>query len=152
MISSNSLVSQIMNLKLYLFSILFTLFIMPAKGQSAPGAPSVVDPVKLQLEAYNKRDIDMFVKAFSNNVKVYRTPGVLTYEGKDELRKRYAQMFAETPDLHCEIVNRIVAGNVVIDHEKVRKNGQPRFDAIAIYRVQNNEIVEVTFVMPDKAQ
>ncbi|WP_242928620.1 nuclear transport factor 2 family protein [Pontibacter vulgaris] len=125
---------------------------MPAKVHSLSDDSPVTGPVKLQLTAYNNRDIDLFVTAFSDDVKVYRTPGTLTYEGKEELRKRYGQMFAETPDLHCEVVNRIIAGNVVIDHEKVLKNGQPRFDAIAVYRIRNNEIAEVTFISPDKLQ
>lgn len=113
----------------------------------------VTDPVKLQLKGYNNRDIDTFARAFSDTVKVYRQPGVLTYQGIEELRKRYGQMFANTPDLHCEIVNRIVAGNVVIDHEKVRRSkDKPRTDAIAVYRVLGDKIVEVTFIPPGKTQ
>ncbi|WP_461491473.1 nuclear transport factor 2 family protein [Pontibacter sp. HJ8] len=122
---------------------------MTAQGQGKTETPAVIKPVQQQLEGYNKRDIDTFASAFSDTVKVYRQPGVLTYQGRDELRKRYGAMFASTPDLHCEIVNRIVAGDVVIDHEKVqRKKGQPRTDAIAVYRIQDGLIVEVTFIPP----
>lgn len=114
------------------------------------GSQSVTDPVIQQLEAYNKRNIEAFASAFSDTVKVYRQPGVLTYQGRDELRKRYGQMFENTPDLHCQLVNRIVSGNVVIDHERVQfSKDQPRREAIAVYRVRNNEIVEVTFISPD---
>ncbi|PRY12785.1 hypothetical protein CLV24_107158 [Pontibacter ummariensis] len=137
------------------FLLFLSLFLATAtvQAQDKGKAPAVTDPVKLQLRAYNNRDIETFAKAFSDTVKVYRQPGVLSYQGRDELRERYGKMFANTPDLHCEVVNRIVAGNVVIDHEKVqRQKGQPRFDAIAVYRVKNNEIVEVTFISPDKAQ
>ncbi|PKV76290.1 nuclear transport factor 2 family protein [Pontibacter ramchanderi] len=120
-----------------------------AMSQSKPETPAVVKPVELQLKGYNSRDIDLFASAFSDTVKVYRQPGVLTYQGRDELHKRYGAMFASTPDLHCEIVNRIVAGDVVIDQEKVqRKKGEPRTDAIAVYRVKDGLIVEVTFIPP----
>lgn len=136
-----------------------TLFILciatslAAQAQTKPDETAVLAPVKQQLEAYNNRDIDAFAAAFSDTVKVYRQPGVLSYQGREELRKRYGQMFANTPELHCEVVNRIVAGNVVIDHEKVRRSkDQPRFDAIAVYRVRNNEIVEVTFISPDNTE
>jgi hypothetical protein len=119
-------------------------------GQSSDKL-SVVRPVIQQLEAYNKRDIEAFADAFSDTVKVYRQPGLLTYQGRDELRKRYGQMFENTPDLHCQLVNRIVAGNVVIDHERVLfSKDQPRKEAIAVYRISNNKIVEVTFISPDK--
>ena len=135
---------------------LFILFIatsLAATAQTEQDKAAVLAPVQQQLAAYNNRNIDAFAAAFSDTVKVYRQPGVLNYQGREELRKRYGQMFANTPGLHCEVVNRIVAGNVVIDHEKVRRSkGQPRFDAIAVYRVQNNEIVEVTFISPDKTK
>jgi hypothetical protein len=122
---------------------------MESKSQSQPENPAVLKPVELQLRAYNSRDIDLFASAFSDTVKVYRQPGVLTYQGRDELHKRYGAMFASTPDLHCEIVNRIVAGDVVIDQEKVqRKKGEPRTDAIAVYRIKDGLIVEVTFIPP----
>lgn len=122
---------------------------LPAMSQRKPDTPTVVIPVELQLKGYNSRDIDLFASAFSDTVKVYRQPGVLTYQGRDELHKRYGAMFASTPDLHCEIVNRIVAGDVVIDQEKVqRKKGEPRTDAIAVYRVKDGLIVEVTFIPP----
>lgn len=142
-----------MHLKHFLIFILLAVTTLSAKAQTAPDKSSVVAPVKLQLKGYNNRDIDTFAKAFSDTVKVYRQPGVLSYQGKEELRKRYGQMFANTPELHCEVVNRLIAGNVVIDHEKVRRSkGQPRFDAIAVYRVKGNEIVEITFISPDKPQ
>ena len=131
---------------------LFMLLLFVA-FQAQAQSEAVVKPVKLQLKGYNNRDIDTFAKAFSDTVKVYRQPGVLTYQGIDELRKRYGQMFANTPDLHCEIVNRIVAGNVVIDHEKVRRTkGKPRTDAIAVYRILHDKIIEVTFISPGKAE
>lgn len=120
-----------------------------SQGQDNP----VVLPVELQLKGYNNRDIDTFAKAFSDTVKVYRQPGVLTYKGIEELHKRYGQMFEDTPDLHCEVVNRIVAGDVVIDHEKVRRSkDKPRTDAIAVYRIKGNKIIEVTFIPPNRPE
>lgn len=107
-------------------------------------------PATLQLQAYNNRDIDTFLKAYTDDVKVYRQPGVLSYQGIDEMRKRYGQKFAETPDLHCQLVNRIVSGNVVIDHERVQTDkSKPRIEAIAVYRIWEGKIYEVTFIYPD---
>ena len=133
--------------------ILFMVTSLAATAQTERDKAAVLAPVEQQLAAYNNRDTNAFAAAFSDTVKVYRQPGVLSYQGREELRKRYGQMFANTPELHCEVVNRIVAGNVVIDHEKVRRSkDQLRFDAIAVYRVQHNEIVEVTFISPDKTK
>lgn len=140
-----------MNIKIYLLAFLLGLSSLGLKAQAPSKAGvDITKPVKQQLAAYNNRDINAFSQAFSDTIKVLKD-GVLMYEGKEEFRKRYGQMFANTPDLHCEVVNRIVAGNVVIDHEKVRrKKDQPRIDAIAVYRIKNGEIVEVNFISPEK--
>jgi len=101
--------------------------------------------VQKQLDAYNNRDIEEFLAAYSKNVKVYDFPEQLQYEGLDQMRTSYAGFFKNTPDLHCEIKNRIVFGNKVIDEELVTVNGS-QFSAVAIYEVSNGKISKVTFV------
>ncbi|MFD2566184.1 nuclear transport factor 2 family protein [Pseudotenacibaculum haliotis] len=101
--------------------------------------------VQKQLEAYNKRDIDAFVNVFDENVKVYSYPNKLQYQGRKEMRKKYAAFFKNTKDLNCKIVKRIENGNYVIDEELVTANGRKR-DAVAIYEVRNGKIVAVTFL------
>ncbi|MBA6155263.1 nuclear transport factor 2 family protein [Tenacibaculum sp. S7007] len=98
-----------------------------------------------QLEGYNKRDIEAFLKPYAKNVKVYTYPDKLNYEGIEEMRKRYAPMFEKTKDLHCKITSRIVKGNVVIDEELVTANGNT-FKAVAIYEITNGKISSVRFV------
>ncbi|WP_299157211.1 nuclear transport factor 2 family protein [uncultured Tenacibaculum sp.] len=98
-----------------------------------------------QLDGYNKRDIEAFLKPYAKNVKVYTYPNKLNYEGIDEMRKRYAPVFVKTKDLHCKILNRIVKGNVVIDEELVTANGN-KFKAVAIYEITNGKISTVKFV------
>ncbi|AZJ33913.1 SnoaL-like domain-containing protein [Tenacibaculum mesophilum] len=98
-----------------------------------------------QLEAYNKRDIDAFLKPYAKGVKVYSYPNKLEYEGIEEMRKRYAPKFETTKDLHCKIISRIVKGNVVIDEEEVTANGAT-FHAVAIYEIVNGKIAVVRFV------
>ncbi len=98
-----------------------------------------------QLEGYNNRNIDAFLKPYAKNIKVYTFPDQLNYEGIDEMRKRYAPMFEKTTDLHCKILNRIVKGNTVIDEELVTANGNT-FKAVAIYEITNGKISTVRFV------
>lgn len=98
-----------------------------------------------QLEAYNKRDIDAFLKSYAKGVKVYSYPNKLEYEGIEEMRKLYAPKFETTKDLHCKIISRIVKGNVVIDEEEVTANGAT-FHAVAIYEIVNGKIAVVRFV------
>lgn len=98
-----------------------------------------------QLNGYNNRDINAFLKPFAKNIKVYNFPNELRYEGIENMRKRYEGFFKNTPDLHCELVNRIVFEDKVIDHELVTTNGQ-QFKAVAIYSIKNGKIVSVTFM------
>ncbi|MCC5922940.1 MAG: hypothetical protein JJT77_04060 [Crocinitomicaceae bacterium] len=98
-----------------------------------------------QLDAYNNRDIDAFMNCYS--VKIYSFPNDLIMSGWIDMKNRYQQMFAETPDLHCLLLNRMVQGNTVIDQELVtRKKGEPASNAIAIYKVTEHCIEEVYFI------
>lgn len=102
---------------------------------------------KEQLEGYNKRDIDAFVRPYAADVKVFNFPNTLLYQGKEEMINLYGRMFSRTPDLHCHLVNRIVMGNTVIDHEEVTLiKGEKPMRAIAIYKVIEGEIAEVYFI------
>ncbi|MFC4268649.1 nuclear transport factor 2 family protein [Polaribacter marinivivus] len=98
-----------------------------------------------QLIGYNNRDINAFLKPFAKNVKVYRFPNTLSYEGLEKMRENYDSFFKNTPDLHCKILKRIVFKDKVIDHELITANGRT-FKAVAIYSIKNGKIVSVTFM------
>ncbi|MGD1840791.1 MAG: nuclear transport factor 2 family protein [Thermonemataceae bacterium] len=100
-----------------------------------------------QLDAYNNGDIDAFLVPYAETVEVYTFPNELSYKGKEKMRPRYAKFFEQYPDLHCELVNRIVQGNTVIDHERIQGiPGRSPFEAIAIYKIEDNKIAKVYFV------
>ena len=101
--------------------------------------------VDQQLKAYNNRDIEAFVATYSENVELYNFPNELIGKGRQELRTNYRAFFESTPDLNCEIKNRIVVGNKVIDEEYLTINGQ-YFSAVAIYEIANGKIAKVTFI------
>ncbi|TAI49200.1 nuclear transport factor 2 family protein [Flagellimonas allohymeniacidonis] len=115
-------------------------FIFPNQGIG--DAESIV---KEQLVAYNARDIDAFMDTYSEDIKLYNFPNTLVSEGKEKMRESYGSFFDNTPDLNCEIKNRMVVGNKVIDEEYVTINGTP-VSAVAIYEVENGKIAKVTFL------
>jgi hypothetical protein len=122
-------------------SMVFTLSLRAQKGM----------PEKLaqeQLDAYNKRDIEAFLKPYADSVAVYNFPNSLAYKGKETMRKEYAEMFASMQDLHCTLKSRVVVGNTVIDEESVIFNKKdPPLHAVAIYTIKNNKIVAVHFIL-----
>jgi imidazolonepropionase-like amidohydrolase len=108
------------------------------------------EPVVLaqrQLNAYNLRNLDAFVECYHPEVKIYHYPDQLSSTGREAMRKNYGPMFERTPDLHCELVNRLVIGNQVVDKEKLTGfPGRSFFYAAAIYTVENGLITEVRFM------
>lgn len=101
--------------------------------------------VQKQLDAYNARDIEGFLATYASDIKLYNFPNTLRTDGVAAMRKGYGSYFESTPDLHAEIKNRIVIGNMVIDEEEVTANGN-KFNAVAIYEIENGKISKVTFV------
>lgn len=109
--------------------------------------PSPADVVQRQVNAYNARDIDAFVAAYSPAIEIYRYPDKLLMAGRAALRKEYAALFDETPSLHCEILEREVKGNIVVDRERIT-GGEKPVEASARYEVRDGLITRVWF-MPE---
>jgi hypothetical protein len=101
--------------------------------------------VQRQVNAYNAKNIDAFLETYDDDIELYQYPVKLLATGKKAMRENYAGMFKSTPNLYCQIVNRIVNGNTVIDQEKVRF-GKEFIEAVAIYEVLNGKIKKVTFI------
>ncbi len=76
--------------------------------------------VQGQLEAYNNRDIQKFCTYFSSDIRIYRFPSnELIMEGAEAFEKAYEKRFSSNPQLHCEIKNRIIMKDIVLDEEWV---------------------------------
>lgn len=110
-----------------------------------PGSPAYL--AQQQLDAYNARDIEAFMEPYSDSLEIYNFPNQLNGKGKENIKPGYAAMFERSPNLHCELVNRIVLGNTVIDQEKVTGiPGVELLEAIAIYKIENGKIAKVYFM------
>lgn len=101
--------------------------------------------VQRQLNAYNARDLEAFLEPYAEDVELYTFPNKLESKGKDAMRKAYS-FFARVPGLHCEILERIVQGNTIIDKESVSGFGDKPVQATAIYQIEDNKIKKVYFI------
>lgn len=112
--------------------------------------PSDFDPAgyaQRQLDAYNARDLERFVREYSDDVVVYRLPGTEpVLQGKAAFAEHYKRNRFNLPGLHAEVVNRMVFGNKVIDHEHVRGVQEGVMEVAAIYEVGPRGIEKVWFV------
>jgi hypothetical protein len=104
------------------------------------------DPVQRQLDAYNAHDLERFVAEYTDDVRVYRPPATEpVLAGKAAFAAHYANHRFNRPDLHAEVVNRIVAGDKVVDHERITGLQPGVLEAIAVYEVVQGRIRTVWF-------
>ncbi len=109
--------------------------------------PSPAYLAQAQLDAYNAHDIDAFVSVYADSVEVYEFPNKLILKGKDNMYQSYKSFFDVTPDLHCELVTRVVQGNTVIDKEHVTGlNDGSEIKTVAIYKIVAGKIEKVYFL------
>jgi hypothetical protein len=110
---------------------------------------NIARPVQRQLDAYNAKDIDAFMECWADNCRYYEFPTRLLAEGATAIRERHIARFKE-PNLFGKLVNRIVVGNVVIDHEIVTRTfpeGSGEVEVVAIYEIAEQKIARAWFKM-----
>lgn len=107
---------------------------------------SAADIVQRQLDAYNAQDLDAFCACFAADCILSELNGAMTQQGAVALRQRYETLFTTYPENHAALINRVVVGNVVIDHEDITRSPSERINAAAIYTVKDGLIARVDFV------
>src|SRR6266550_1910479 len=111
---------------------------------------SAVEVVQRQVEAYNARDLNRFVSAYSETIAIFRMPSTEPIiSSKIELAKFCSTQRFNLPGLRAEIVNRIVLGNKVIDHERVSGVRDTPLEIAAVYKVVG-ELIERVWFFPSE--
>ena len=103
--------------------------------------------VQMQLEAYNARDIESFMQWWAADCAYYAFPDTQLAHGADEISARHVERFKE-PNLFGKLLYRSVIGNVVVDHETVRRTfpeGTGEVDVICIYEIADGKIAKAWF-------
>jgi hypothetical protein len=109
-------------------------------------APATV--VQRQLDAYNARDLTALLATYAEDAEQFAHPNQLLASGHAQMRERFALRFTE-PNLHAQLLNRIVMGNTVIDHELITRTfpeGPGTLEIVAIYEVQHGKITKAWFI------
>jgi hypothetical protein len=106
----------------------------------------VEGPVQRQLDAYNAHDLKRFVAEYADDIVVFRPPGLeAVLSGKQAFAAHYANHRFNLPDLRATVVNRIVCGQVVVDHEQVTGLPGGPLSAVAVYQIKDGKIAAVWF-------
>lgn len=103
--------------------------------------------IQKQLDYYNSNDLDGFVSTYHNDIEILNLEdNSVMLKGKEALKEKYRDRF-EVQKVQAELVNRMVIGNKVIDHESVSGiNKNEHVKAIAIYEVVDELIQRVWFI------
>ena len=100
-----------------------------------------------QLEAYNARDLERFVAEYTDDVVAWRLGDVTPFlAGKAAFAEHYRKNRFHLPDLHAQVLNRMVFGNKVIDQERIAGVPGAPLEVAAIYEVTPAGIRQVWFV------
>src|SRR5579871_2727421 len=103
------------------------------------------DPVEAQVAAFNARDLEGFVACYAPDVLIEDGDGNVMAEGHEGMRALWGPLFAQSPKLHAEIVQRMRVGEYVIDEEHgsgIQLEGFPNeLHSAAIYRLKDGLIV-----------
>lgn len=110
---------------------------------------TITDRIDEQLRAYNHRDLEGFVNCYHPEVEgMMQLTGETLFRGIEALRTRYRKRF-ETPDLHADILNRIVLGDKLIDHERIWGVEPDAYkEAVVTYQLEAGLIRRVWFMYP----
>ncbi|MCP8971162.1 nuclear transport factor 2 family protein [Ectobacillus ponti] len=104
------------------------------------------DAVQWQLDAYNSKDVEKFLQAYTDDVTAYDHPDMLLFSGKEAMRERYSKLFSQYPNMHCELVHRARLGSHVMDHERITGRGGEPIEALATYELQDGLIKRIWFI------
>ena len=115
--------------------------------------PTTFDPepfAQRQLDASNARDLDRFIREYTDDVVVYRMPDPNpVIVGRSALAAHYRDNRFNLPDLHAKLINRMVFGNKVIDHERISGVREQPFDVAVVYAIERGLIVCMWAVAPE---
>lgn len=108
--------------------------------------------VQRQLDAYNAKDLDALLAIYADDTRLFEHPVTPVAAGTEQLRERFAGRFRE-PNLHAHLLNRMLMGDKVVDHERVTRTfpeGPGTIELIMIYKVKEGRIVKAWSVAGPK--
>jgi hypothetical protein len=109
--------------------------------------PTPRDIVNQQLTVYNAHDLDGYCGLFARDAIISDlVTGQTICNGIDEIRRVYANRFANNPRLHCVVHQRMEGADFAIDKETVSGLPTGLLHIMAIYEVREGLIRSLQFI------
>lgn len=123
-------------------------------GKQANTAALPEAVVKAQFDAYNANDADALAAIYADDAQLFQHPSTLLMRGGAQIREKFAARFALSKP-RARLLNRIVAGDMVFDHEivdSVSPQGSASMETVAMYQVRDGRIVNAWFTLASMSQ
>lgn len=106
---------------------------------------------ELQFDAYNQRDLPRFLSAFADDIQTFRLPDMTpVLSGKAAFAEFFATQRFNREGLRAELVNRMVLGNTVIDHERIYGLSDAPVEMVVVMVIEEGHIAQ-EFVIPNNS-
>lgn len=126
-------------------NIIAISFMLISASLFAQENPSPLSVVNSRMDAYNRHDLNSFLKNYAEDIQVFTYPNIpLGSQGKSHLKSIFEPMFKEAK-VSVKVVHQIVQGRYVINHEIVSYGGNEK-KYVSIYEVENGLIKTVQFI------
>jgi len=103
--------------------------------------------VQKQLDYYNANDLEGFVSTYHEDIEILNLEDQsLILKGLADLKEKYKERF-HVQKVQAKLVNRMLIGDKVIDHESVsgiKENEDVK--AVAVYQIEDELIRRVWFL------
>jgi hypothetical protein len=105
------------------------------------------DIVNMQLDVYNAHDIDGYCALFAAEATISDlVTGQVICDGIAHIREVYSKRFADHPELHCVVHQRMEGADFAIDKETVTGLPAGPLHLMAIYEVRQGLIRSLRFI------
>ena len=119
----------------------------PQRMRPVSNTPTPRDIVNRQLAVYNAHDIEGYCELFAPDATISDlVTGQMICVGLDEIRKVYTTRFADNPNLHCTVHQRMEGPTHAIDKETVSGLPTGELHIMAIYEVREGLIRSLRFI------
>jgi len=108
--------------------------------------------IQAQVNAYNERNLTKMMTFFADDIQLFDfADSEPLVKGITGVEKLYQNVFDHSPNLHAEILNRIVFDDKVIDQERViTHEGGVATEVVVIYELAHGLITKVYFIQKKK--
>ena len=105
--------------------------------------------VQRQFEAANAHDIERFIAEFADDAQIFTPPAVApALVGKAAIAAHYSTKRFNIPSLHYELLNRMVTGNIVVDHERIAGIEPEPYEVVLVYQIVSDRVQTVWLFRP----